>query len=398
VPGLLALQARGHHVHVRTLPKLVPALRAAGLDASPVSPDVVDIEVGDYTARSDSDRLRQGQGDLMRRGRYEIPDLADAIAAVRPDALLVDTITYGAQTHAQAAGIPYAIMQPSVIAVPERGIPPYGLGLRPKPGPVGRVRDAVLWRVVERLFARTMLPGLNELRASAGLRPFRSPLEIQQNADAVIALTAEPLEYPRRELPANTHLVGVQPWELPAERPAYLDEPGDPWVLVTCSTDYQGDERLAVTAARALAGEPVRVLITATSPEPLDLPRADNVRLERFVPHGHVLPQCAAVVCHGGMGIVAKAMLQGVPMVVVPFGRDQPEIARRVTEAGSGRTLKPKQLTPQRLRAAVRTAMASSDRAAQAAAQLAANSDPAKFADAALTLVRNGHHAPIATV
>ena len=102
---------------------------------------------------------------------------------------------------------------------------------------------------------------------------------------------------------------------------------------MTCSTDYQGDEELARVAVEALRDEPVRVLLTlADAFDGVDLPTADNVRVERFVPHGHVLPHAAAVVCHGGMGIVTKAASAGVPTVVVPFGRDQPEIARRVVE------------------------------------------------------------------
>ncbi|WP_261560809.1 hypothetical protein [Frankia tisae] len=48
--------------------------------------------------------------------------------------------------------------------------------------------------------------------------------------------------------------------------PDWLAEPGDPWVLVTMSTDYQGDyqgdERLAEVAVEALRDEPVRVLVT----------------------------------------------------------------------------------------------------------------------------------------
>lgn len=72
---------------------------------------------------------------------------------------------------------------------------------------------------------------------------------------------------------------------------------GDPWVLVTTSTDYQADEALA--------------------------------RVERFVPHGPVLECAAAVVCHSGMGIVQKSVAAGVPIAAVPFGRDQPEVARR---------------------------------------------------------------------
>jgi MGT family glycosyltransferase len=183
------------------------------------------------------------------------------------------------------------------------------------------------------------------------------------------------------------HFVGHQLFDLPGERPAYLDEPGDPWVLVTCSTEYQGDEDLARTAVAALRDEPVRVLVTLGGDRPdaegLDAP---NVRVERFVPHGHVLPECVAVVCHGGLGIVAKAMAHGVPTAVVPFGRDQPEIARRVVEAGAGVMLPRKRLSADRLRVAVAEARATADGAARAAATMREAGGATAFADAAETL------------
>ena len=134
--------------------------------------------------------------------------------------------------------------------------------------------------------------------------------------------------------------VGAQIWDPPAEAPAWLDEPGDPWVLVTCSTDYQGDERLA--GAHGIG----------------ELPSAPNVRLERFVAHGPVLERTAAVVCHGGMSIVQKAIAAGVPIAAVPFGRDQPEVARRIKESGAGVAVPLKRLSAERLRVAVRDAMA----------------------------------------
>jgi UDP:flavonoid glycosyltransferase YjiC (YdhE family) len=388
VPGLVELQRRGHSVHVRALPTMVDMLREAGLDAAPVDPQVIEVPVTDYRASNETERLRSGQVDLMVRGRFNAPDLEAAIAEVRPDALLVDSIAYGALTTAERSGLPWAVIVPSVLPVPEPGIPPYGLGLRPMRNPLGRVRDAVLWRVVERMFARAMLPGLNELRAAAGLPPYRSPLELWSAPDAVITLTGPPLEYPRTAVPSNVHFVGAQPWDLPTERPAYLDEPGDPWVLVTCSTEYQGDEDLARTAVEALRDEPVRVLITlADAYDGATLPSAANVRVERFVPHGHVLPECAVVVCHGGMGVVSKTMGAGVPMVVVPFGRDQPEVARRVAEAGAGVVLPPKRLTADRLRAAVAEARALTAGARRAAAVMRETGGPASFADAAGGLV-----------
>src|SRR5690349_4106453 len=388
VPGLLELQRRGHAVHVRTLPSLVPVLQEAGLDASPVAPEVIAVPITDYRATSDADRLHAGQVDLIGRGRHDGPDLLSAVESFRPDVVLVDVNAYGAQLQAERLDLPRAVLMPTVVPIPGKGVPAYGLGMKPAHGPLGAVRDRVLWKVVERMFGKAMLPGLNELRRELGLRELTTPLDNWRPPNTILALTSEPLEYARPDLPDNVHLVGSQPWEPPAERPAYLDEPGDPWVLVTCSTDYQGDEQLARVAAEALAGEPYRVLLTlADAHDGAGLETHGNVRVERFVPHGQVLPACAAVVSHGGMGIVGKAFTTGVPNVVVPFGRDQLEIARRVTEAGLGVSVKPTELTPQRLRAAVQQAIGLTT-ATRAAARESAGSDPAgRFADAAETLV-----------
>jgi len=387
MPGLLELQRRGHHVHVRTASDLVETVRAAGIEASAVSPDVMGIEVTDYRATSDADRLHAGQVDLVARGRHDGPDLADAVAATDPDVLLVDCIAYGALTVAEASPLPSAMLLPSVLPWPGRGIPPYGLGLRPGTGPLARVRDAVLWKVVERMFGKAMLPGLNQLRRDAGLAPYRSPLDQYSAHDAVIVMTGQPLEYPRTDLPAHIRLVGAQPWDPPSARPAWLDEAGDPWVLVTCSTDYQGDEELARVAVEALRDQPVRVLVTlADAYDGATLASGGNVRVERFVPHSHVLPECVAVVCHGGFGIASKAMAAGVPSVVVPFGRDQPEIARRVSEAGAGVVLEQKRLSAERLRAAVAEARTLTASAQRAAARLREHSGADAFADAALSV------------
>jgi UDP:flavonoid glycosyltransferase YjiC (YdhE family) len=211
VPGLVELAARGHDVHVRTLPELVDSLVALGLEASPVAPRVAGIPVTDFQAATDAARLKDGQVDLIARGHHDGPDLEAAIASFRPDALLVDAIAYGAMTAAERSGLPSAMVLPSVLPWPGRGVPPYGLGLRPMSGPLGRVRDAVLLKVVERMFGKAMLPGLNELRRAAGLPAHRSPLDLYHSLDAVISLTAEPLEYPRTDLPGHMHFVGVTP-------------------------------------------------------------------------------------------------------------------------------------------------------------------------------------------
>jgi len=53
------------------------------------------------------------------------------------------------------------------------------------------------------------------------------------------------------------------------------------------------------------------------------------------------------------MGIPAKSIAAGVPIVSVPYGRDQPEVARRVVESGAAMLLPKRRLSSDRLRAPV---------------------------------------------
>jgi MGT family glycosyltransferase len=390
VLGFLALQDRGHTVHLRTDPKHVDAVRAAGLrDVEAVDPRILEIPATDYEVSSPKERLTRGLEDLMKRGPYEMAQFRDDVAALQPDALLTDMNAYGAVVAAEATGLPWASIQPTLLAYPTDEIPPFGFGLKPIGGPVGRMRNRVMNRLMVSVYSKAMMPGINRLRADAGLAPLPDAIQHVIRPDRLIVLTGEPLEYPRTGLPDMFRHVGSQIWEPEEDAPDWLLEDGDPWVLVTCSTEYQGDETLARAAIEALRDEPVRVVVTLADAYGADLPSAPNARVERFVPHGHVLERAAAVVCHGGMGIVQKSVTAGVPLAVVPFGRDQPEVARRVTECGAGVTLPSKKLTPERLRLAVREAIAKRPGAEAAGARLRASGGPDRFADEAEEVAGN---------
>ncbi len=64
-----------------------------------------------------------------------------------------------------------------------------------------------------------------------------------------------------------------------------------------------------------------------------------------------LLTHADLVICGGGHGMVAKTLLAGVPLVVVPGGGDQWEMANRVVRQGSARLIRP--LTAEALVAAV---------------------------------------------
>ncbi len=74
------------------------------------------------------------------------------------------------------------------------------------------------------------------------------------------------------------------------------------------------------------------------------------------MPHSLVLPKAEVAITHGGMGATQKALAAGVPVVVVPWGRDQAEVGRRAEATGAGILLPKRKLSPQNLRDAVRRA------------------------------------------
>jgi MGT family glycosyltransferase len=381
VPTLLELRDRGHEVAVRTLASEVANLRGLGLGASAVSPLVEAREMDDWRAKNPLAQLKRALGAFVDRAENEVPDLTEAIERDRPDLLLIDVNSWGAQAVAEASGIPWAVYAPYPLPIPSRDVPPFGLGLKPMAGPLGRLRDQSVSRL-SLLSWNQVLPRLNRIRASAGARNFRGVGQVFGRAPLTIAFTAEPFEYPRSDWPSSVRLVGPSLWEPTAEIPAWIRDLQKPVVLVSTSTEFQADDRLLQVALDALAGEPVMVIATSPIASRAGLRIPANARVEAFVPHGPILKFTACVVCHGGMGTTQKALAAGVPVCVVPFGRDQPEVARRVEVARAGTRLPAARLNLTRLRRAVREAMTMSEGAARIASAFAAAGGAPAAADA----------------
>lgn len=156
-------------------------------------------------------------------------------------------------------------------------------------------------------------------------------------ADLVLHATDQVFDFSFRLLPPRHHYVGpLGIWEPPADPPRYLDEPGDPWVLVSISSQLQDDLPLAKHALTALADQPVRVLVTVGLGHGRDAltVQPPNAHIEQLVPHSAVLKRSVMFVSHAGHGSVMKALWEGTPMVLVPWGRDQPGVAARAAALG----------------------------------------------------------------
>lgn len=60
------------------------------------------------------------------------------------------------------------------------------------------------------------------------------------------------------------------------------------------------------------------------------------VRNAGGIPYGWLLPQCSAILCHGGAGVISSALAAGTPPIVSPFMGDQFMWARALDLIGVG--------------------------------------------------------------
>lgn len=188
-------------------------------------------------------------------------------------------------------------------------------------------------------------------------------LPLAKSADLILHATDPSFDPVTERLPSNHFYVGPLFREESMGKWDGFEEAGPPWILITLSTSPQlGDLAIVTTAIQALEVLDVRVLVTLAPEHNLDMlgDIPANVYLTRYIPHSWVLSQCLLVISHAGHGSVMKAMIHGIPMVLVPWGRDQPGVASRAKRLGVASVVPRSQCRKETLTVAIRQVMGES--------------------------------------
>jgi UDP:flavonoid glycosyltransferase YjiC (YdhE family) len=354
----LRMQQRGHHLAFLGDEAVAQAVTTLGISCRPI-PEELDmgrILGGVYKRLGGMTLAEQGHvlRDELSTWSQQVGALvSDLIKAERPDLVITSLFGIGAaDVAATAAGIPWAMVNSTFYIGPQ---PPRPLNLD---------------------FGARAVPLIESF------------LPLIERAHLALHATDRVFDFDHTGLPINHRYVGPLIGEPNGSAPAYIDEPGDPWVLVTVSSQTQDDVTIARSTMDGLASLPVRVLVTTGGSHPLEAlqPLPANARAEAYVSHAAVLRRAQALVSHAGHGSVMKALWHGVPMVLVPWGRDQPGVAARAERLGVARVLSRDQIDPNLLAGAVQDAM--NDATYRVAAGLHSarlqESDPAEVAAVAL--------------
>ncbi|KAA1251462.1 glycosyltransferase [Mycobacterium simiae] len=365
------LQAAGDTPTLFTGVDWLDTARAAGVDA---------LEL-DGLAATDDD-LDAGARIHRRAAQMAVLN-APALHALAPDLVVSDVITACGGMAAELLGIPWIELNPHPLYLPSKGLPPIGSGLAAGTGIRGRLRDATM----RALTARSWRAGLRQraaVRVEIGL-PARDPGPLRR-----LIATLPALEVPRPDWPPEAVVVGPLHFE-PTDRVMTIPTGPGPVLVVAPSTAATGAAGLAEMALQCLTpGETVppgsRVVVSRLGGEDLAVPSWAVVGLGSQT---ELLTHADVVICGGGHGMVAKTLLAAVPLVVVPGGGDQWEIANRVVRQGSARLIRP--LTADALVAAVNEVLSSpryGAAAQQAAASIAGVADPVQVCHEALISAR----------
>lgn len=299
--------------------------RRAGVEA---------IELDGLDPTSDDDDTDAGAKIHQRAARMAVLNVA-RLRDLSPALVVSDVITACGGLAAELMGLPWIELCPHPLYRPSKGLPPLGSGLAPGVGVRGRLRDAVM----RALTARSWREGLRQrstVRVEIGL-PAADPGPLRR-----LIATLPALEVPRPDWPREAVVVGPLHFE-PTSSVLPVPAGEGPLVVVAPSTAAIGTQGLAELALQTLIpGEVLpagtRMVVSQLAGPAVEVPPWAVVGLGR---QDELLSYADLVICGGGHGMVSKTLLAGVPLVVVPGGGDQWEIANRVVRQGSARLVRP---------------------------------------------------------
>ncbi len=193
--------------------------------------------------------------------------------------------------------------------------------------------------LVERLAVDpTIRRPINKMRSEYGLKALRRPLNHWWHSpDLILAM------YPDWFAPATkSFLPQLKHCGFPLQDNSSEDfvAPQDRPIVFTSGTAHHHCRGFFETAVEACVQLKRPGLLLSTFPEnfPIDLP--SNVRTMPYMSFTRLLPHCAAIVHHGGIGTTSQALAAGIPQLIRPMAFDQFDNANRIEKLGCGRWLR----------------------------------------------------------
>jgi rhamnosyltransferase subunit B len=298
------------------------------------------------------------------QARWFVRPAFEAIARLhQPGRTVVaaQSLVFGALVAREKLGVPTAMLHLSPFVLRSLDLPPVRPDGTRWPRPPRPVAAAAAWMFDRFVLDRHFGPATFALRRELGL-PHRHHLFHQWmfEADANIAWWPDWFAPRQRDWPPMLQFAGFPLFDgvaaeldrqltgtVPSLSPAlerWLVGGTPPVVVTPGSANPRGAAMIgaAIDAARELDR---RLLILTTFTDSLRLPLPAGVHLEAYAPLAALLPRCAAIIHHGGLGTAARALMAAIPQVVVPAAFDNPDNAWWLARLGAATIIPPQRLS-----------------------------------------------------
>ncbi len=209
----------------------------------------------------------------------------------------------------------------------------------------------IYWLADKFLIDPLICPQLNAFRQELGLSPVKRVMQSWWNSpQRIIGLWPGWFASPRPDWPPQAKLAGFPLYDesnigtLSPELEAFLAAGSAPIAFTPGSAMQQGREffEAAIGACGKLQR---RALLLSRFPGNIPPNLPSTVLHVPFAPFGQLLPRCAALVHHGGIGTMAQGFAAGIPQLVMPMAHDQPDNLLRLQRLGAGDGLEPEKFT-----------------------------------------------------
>lgn len=358
------LQSRGNDVVFLGVPDVEPVARAAGLKFASFCEKEYPLGStaqiwGEVAKLRGMDVLRHSYEKLMPDlVRATMEQLQKRLEETGVDAMVFDVAYRFLELVPMGMGMPYAQVW-NILHFDFSGATPLCCFSLPyETTPEARTRN------LEALssFGQLRAPLLAVAKAYAekvGLKIDWSDPVPTVSKLAVITQTPKEFDFPNIDWPPQFHYAGPfhddegrAPVSFPWEK---LD--GRPLVYASLGTLVNGLEQVYRVILEAVGKFPEMqiVLAVGTNVDPDDLGSIPaNTIVVRTAPQIELLKRAELCITHAGLNTALESLAQGVPMVAIPIGYDQPGVAARIAYHGAGEFTELDELTTERLAGLIR--------------------------------------------
>jgi zeaxanthin glucosyltransferase len=355
------LEQRGHKVVIFGIADTEARVKAAGIEFELIGAQ--DYPLG--TLHKLDQRLGELSGlatfrftveRVKNTARMILRDGPEAARNAKLDAMLIDEADMGGAV-AEHLGLPFVSIAFFPPLIKDDHIPPFCFGWPAGQGPFSRLRNRLGMRLLSRV-AAPIFAVVNQQRIAWKLKPLTHSTDALSPL-AQIAQLPQALEFATTTRPPNLHYTG--PFVDDQQRPPFafpwhrLD--GRPLVYASLGTLQNGSEEAFRIIAEACTGLDAQLVLSlggGLNPSRLGALPGDPVVVS-YAPQLQLLQRAAAVITHAGLNTVLESLAEGVPLVAVPLGNDQPGVAARIAAHGAGIVIPRRKLNVSRLRSATQS-------------------------------------------